>query len=206
MNPPPGQPSWNIIEMAREGLHIPLLNALSRAIKKGENEIISSGLRVKTNGDFEITDLMLVRIIHPETLKDLFLVSFHPHKKENKIQHSSQQKKAPITTNGEKEQLERELAFIKDSLRATVEELQTAKEELQSTNEELQSSNEELETSKEEMQSLNKELNTVNSELQNKVEMLSDANNDMQNLLNSTDIATIFLDTDLKIRSYTHTR
>ena len=74
------------------------------------------------------------------------------------------------------------------------EELKSANEELQSTNEELQSTNEELTTSKEEMQSLNEELQTVNAELQAKVEELSRANNDMKNLLNSTDIATVFLD------------
>ncbi|MGZ8193087.1 MAG: CheR family methyltransferase [Methylobacter sp.] len=210
LEPTPGQPSWNIIEMAREGLRIPLLNALSKVVKKGENEVFSSGLQVKTNGDFETIDLILARIKHPETLKDLFLVTFQPHKEESQIQHLPQEKKAPKTSNKEKEQLEQELVFIKESLRATVEELQTANEklkstneELQSINEELQSSNEELETSKEEMQSLNEELNTVNSELQIKVEMLSDANNDLQNLLNNTDIPTIFLDTDLKIRRYT---
>ena len=83
------------------------------------------------------------------------------------------------------------------------EELRSANEELQSTNEELQSTNEELTTSKEEMQSLNEELQTLNAELQAKVDELSRASNDMKNLLDSTDIATLFLDKDLNVRRFT---
>ena len=86
---------------------------------------------------------------------------------------------------------------------ASAEELQAANEELQSTNEELQSANEELTTSKEESQSMNEELQTLNGELQSKLDDLALAQSDMQNLLNSTDIATLFLDSALNVRRYT---
>jgi len=107
-------------------------------------------------------------------------------------------------------QLEGELKLNKEYLQATIEELEatneemkSTNEELQSNNEELQSTNEELDTSREELQSLNEELTTLNAELQDKNDLLTKANDDLRNFLNRTDIAIIFLDEDLKIRSFT---
>ncbi|MCB2147781.1 MAG: PAS domain-containing protein, partial [Deltaproteobacteria bacterium] len=106
--------------------------------------------------------------------------------------------------------LEDELNTTREYLQSTIEELETsneeykaANEELQSVNEELQSANEELETSREELQSTNEELVTVNSEHQQKIDELTKSNNDINNLLESTEIASLFLDLNLCVRRFT---
>jgi two-component system, chemotaxis family, CheB/CheR fusion protein len=96
-----------------------------------------------------------------------------------------------------------EARALRQDMSSSAEELQAANEELQSANDELQSANEELTTSKEESQSMNEELQTLNGELQSKLDDLALAQSDMQNLLNSTDIATLFLDSALNVRRYT---
>ena len=99
--------------------------------------------------------------------------------------------------------LEAELGTTKESLQAAIEQLEASNEELQASNEELQSSNEELQSTNEELQSVNEELYTVNAEYQRKIAELTELTNDMDNLLASTEIGTIFLDSQLRIRKFT---
>lgn len=100
-------------------------------------------------------------------------------------------------------QLEDDLRYSRENLQATIEELETSNEELQATNEELIASNEELQSTNEELHSLNEELYSVNSEHQRKIEELAELNRDMNHLLENTDVATVFLDSDLRIRRFT---
>ena len=99
--------------------------------------------------------------------------------------------------------LEAELTHTKENLQSAIEELETSNEELQASNEELQASNEELQSTNEELQSVNEELYTVNAEYQRKIAELTELTNDMDNLLSSTEVGTIFLDRQLRIRKFT---
>lgn len=210
LEPTEGEPRHNLLEMAREGLQIALSAALRKCITTGA-DVIDEGIRVNSNDEYILVDFSVSKLHDSETLRGLFLVCFQPTRVVSaEIPRKKKNRRKGANSGDSVESLEHELKFMRESHQRTLEELQTSNEELKSTNEELQSineelqsSNEELETSKEEMQSLNEELTTVNSELQSKVDELSHANDDMQNLLNSTDVATVFLDKDLNIRRYT---
>ena len=180
-----------------------------RKVKSSDKILSSEGVRVKTNGKFQLIKLTVKPVKEPTSMMGSLLIIFEDMAPQKKVILS---KKIHYDKKSEKiiKHLEREVKATKENLRTTVEELETTNEELkstneemQSTNEEMQSSNEELETSKEELQSLNEELITVNTELQNKNDELSTINNDMKNLLDGIDIPTIFLDNDLKIKRFT---
>jgi two-component system CheB/CheR fusion protein len=205
LEPAAGKANWNIHAMAREGLR----NELGRAFQKALRDPRGAGqirVRLKDGGVVNIVDVTIEPLQEPEAMRGMVMIVFtdvavapvdKPPGKRTRI-------------SAAEAKLEQELRHAREEIRSTREEMQTSQEELkssneelQSTNEELQSTNEELTTSKEEMQSLNEELQTLNHELQAKVDDESRANNDMRNLLDSTDIATLFLDEALKVRRFT---
>lgn len=217
LRPAPGIASLNIAEMAREGLAHELRTAINLIVTQGLTTI-NQEIIVKTNGDFTKVSLSVRPFPKIENsdgnqyksnLNDdeLLLISFQDVAEA--VITTKNNKTAKPTETRRLEEMERELAFNKESSQATIieqqtfnEELRTTNEELQSTNEELQSTNEELETSKEELQSVNEELITVNAELQSKIEQLASMQNDMKNLHDSINIGTIFLDQHMQIRRF----
>jgi len=213
LSSPAGEPSFNILNMIRDDLRYGLGTILHQAIKQ-KKTAVAQGLQIKRDDGFLTVDLQVRPLMKPEAIQGLLMVTFEAKKPPEKPEKRGKKKKAPEAGEGNIDarviSLEQELQSTKEYLQTTVEELEasneelkSSNEELQSTNEELQSTNEEMETSKEELQSTNEELGTVNAELQGKMDEVSRSNDDLNNLFASTEVGTIFLDTELRIKSFT---
>lgn len=208
LRPAPGQATLNVVDMAREGLQLELRAAMLSAVSQGE-ATLSREVCIKHHSDSHAVHLSVRPMSDPNSDQPLLLVVFQdvicnlPAKTRGKGA-------AGAGSAQRVEELERDLAYTRENLQATIEEqqasneeLKSTNEELQSTNEELQSTNEEMETSREELQSVNEELITVNAELQAKIEQLAGMQNDMKNLLDNFSVGTVFLDENLVIRRFT---
>lgn len=203
LEPAAGKANWNFHAMAREGLRAPLGAALKQAASQPE-PVQLRGLHAQGPGGLQVVDVTVQALHEPAALKGMTIVVFR-----DAAPAPAGRRRRKATTEleashaAELQRLQEEIHASREESRAAKEELQAANEELQSTNEELQSTNEELTTSKEEMQSMNEELQTINNELQTKLDDLALAQSDMHNLLNSTEIAILFLDQDLNVRRFT---
>lgn len=217
LEPAPGEATFSLLRMAREGLLFGLRTAL-RDAKRSDRPVLRQGLHVKTNGGFEDVELEVIPFGKPGDEK-YYLVLFHqqPTQKPVEVPVGPKQKgeKGRKANRQDESQervaiLQQELAANREHLQAIIqdleaanEELQSANEEILSSNEELQSTNEELDTAKEELQSTNEELNTVNSELHSRNEELRRINSDLINLLSNVEIAIVMVDGGLRIRRFT---
>jgi two-component system CheB/CheR fusion protein len=208
---PKGKATFNVLQMARPEIHFKLDLLLKRAFWEG-HAVVEKGLLVRMDDRYVETDLVVRPVAEAGIADNLMLVVF-----ESKPPEPQPDRTAAVPAelpeqgeNGRIRELERELQSTRQYLQTTIEELEasnedlkSSNEELQSTNEELQSTNEELNTSREELQSVNEELRTLNTEYQQKIEEQGRAYDDLANLLGATEIATVFLDRELKIRRFT---
>ena len=199
-----GAPTRDAFMMARHGLRLELRAAL-RAARETNRSVIRN--RVALAGDEAGRSVTLTVEPLSNEGERLFLIVFSDSAP---IYGAASEPADDRPPDSRLEALEGELrdAHLRmqtamEESSAAVEELTSANEELHSVNEELQSANEELETSREEMQSMNEELHTVNAQLASKVDELDRANSDVRNLFDSTEVATIFLDKNLIVRSFT---
>ena len=201
LGPSPGAASLNLFNLLQE----PLRPAVRAALLKAhgtQRAVTHEHLAMGANSDHQLLDLV-VEPIPGENNGSFYVIAFLDRGRSPGIVPTAYQP-PPV------EPIEKELVATRERLQATIDQFETANEELKSSNEEylsvneeLQSTNEELETSKEEMQSINEELQTVNAELNSKNEVLLRANSDIKNLLDSTQVATLFLDRQLRISSFT---
>ena len=205
LEPPPGEPSRDLLTMARPALRAKLRNAVRRAAR--EKRSVGFHARVRQGNRDQAVAVTVAPLAATNGPDNLLLVSFR----------NDDVSQAPSTASGGdgdghlgegmQRAFEEELSTTRAELQDTIEQLEKTNEELKasneevtSMNEELQSTNEELETSKEELQSFNEELQTVNSQLQHKNQELAETTDTLNNLLASSEIATVFLDKNFCIR------
>ena len=201
-----GEPSRDLLAMAREGLRHKLRAAVLQAIEEHKRAIVSGG-RVKVGGN-SVSVSVAVQPVQSDG-EELLLVSFldEPKSEPTPVRSAAPANMVEVSRI---EELEHELDLTRKELQSAVRDLEISNEEQKaineealSVNEEFLSTNEELTTSKEELQSLNEELTALNSQLQETLERQRSTSNDLQNILYSSDVATLFLDRDLNIRFFT---
>ena len=195
--------SINLLDMLGSDLRPVVMTSLKKA-EADNDKVIYKEAVYQHNGEKKGVDILVKPFMNKSVDNDTnFVITFI--ETTIKTEKLAQVDKVSISKRTKEyvTSLEEELKLTKEELQTSLEEIETSNEELQAANEELLASNEELQSTNEELQSVNEEINTVNAENIQKVEDLAALNADMNNLLDSTQIGTIFLDKDLRIRKFT---
>ncbi len=203
LKPRDGRPPLDLFEQVDGRLKMVLMSGLRRA-SASDTAVVFKGVRIGEPGT-KTPYKISVRRLRPRTAGPLHLLISFEAAKDDAPEDRAAETEIDLKEISTEQvgALEAELVSTKENLQAAIEQLEASNEELQASNEELLASNEELQSTNEELQSVNEELYTVNAEYQRKIAELTELNNDMDNLLSSTEVGTIFLDKQLKIRKFT---
>jgi two-component system CheB/CheR fusion protein len=201
-----GEMTRSLVSLAVPELRLELRTALFQTHQTGM-AVRSRPISLSRDGcNFQV-DIRTYPYEDQQTESECVLVVFDEHEVDSQ---NADLNPTLLSENQIVANLERELHRTKLQLQNTIEqsevsseELKASNEEMQAINEELRSATEELETSKEELQSINEELLTVNFELKTKVEETDKVNDYLTNLIASTEIATVFVDRELRIKWFT---
>ncbi|HEX2544850.1 MAG TPA: CheR family methyltransferase [Ramlibacter sp.] len=198
-----GEPSRNLLRAVTPDVRIDLRAALYQAMQQDE-EVQLPPMTIEVAGGQTVTRIRVVPVQQEGERLCLVLFDLQPDVPATATEGTRLQPD-PMARHldAEIERLKTHLRDTVEQYEASTEELKASNEELQAMNEEMRAATEELETSREELQSINEELTTVNQELSSKIDQLSHSNSDMQNLMDATQIATIFLDRELRISRFT---
>jgi two-component system CheB/CheR fusion protein len=198
-----GEPTHALVQVLPAELRPALRVAMAQAVQV-KTRIDADPVALAIEGKQVVVRMAVLPVRHPAWSGDMLLVSF------DEAEVSADAATRSTASDPTLAHLEEELHRRSEQLRTTIEqseasteELKASNEELQAINEELRSTTEELETSKEELQSTNEELSTVNNELKMKIEEAAAINDDLSNLISSSDIATIFVDTQMQVKRFT---
>jgi two-component system CheB/CheR fusion protein len=204
-----GRLSSDILNLVGGDLRIALTSALQRSSKDNVS-VKYKAIQVQTAAGIERINLEVEPLQVRGGVQNYFLIVFNPCQagsdKTLPLENGENAAESFNVSEVSKDRiayLEQELVYTKEHLQTTVEELETSNEELQATNEELLASNEELQSTNEELHSVNEELYTVNAEYERKNNELEQLADDMENLLRSTELGTVFVDANLRIRKFT---
>jgi two-component system CheB/CheR fusion protein len=199
LQPREGRPTHNLFDQAPTGLRVELRAALSIAVKT-HSKVVREHVLAEVDGSVRPLRLTARPLPGLPPQSGLYAVIMQETGAAEAREGGVQPPARELLVI---EQLEDELRQTREDLQSAMESLETSNEELKSTNEELTSTNEELQSANEELQSSREELQTVNDELREKVQALDAASNDLQNHYAGTQIATLFLDRELRITSST---
>jgi two-component system CheB/CheR fusion protein len=199
----PGFPTHDLLAMARADMRPKLRAAILRAGQENARVVVAGG-PANDKPDAPWFDIAVQPVLSDGA--KLLLICFVDEPADRRRQV------APVSAGDVSRvaELEFELQAVKKELEGAIRNLELSSEEQSaineealSVNEEFQSTNEELLASKEELQSLNEELTALNTQLHETLELQRTTSDDLQNVLFSTNVATLFLDTDLNIRFFT---